>query len=120
MGVRSGLEQREFLLQNDAKFHRQIHSIKREPMPGGAFRYDSARDEQGHADSFWAWALANYAVVGKQFAKEGFYQQWKREQESKLNGLVQKPDIPAEAAVSGSVRQKGKSLDRLLRNWATK
>jgi phage FluMu gp28-like protein len=61
-GVREGLEWGEFLLQNDGKFHRQIHSIKRIPTSGGAFRYDSERDDRGHADSFWAWALANYAI----------------------------------------------------------
>ena len=117
MGIRSGLEQREFLLQNDAKFHRQIHSIKREPMPGGAFRYDSARDEQGHADSFWAWALANYAVVGKPFAKEGFYQQWKREHDAKRNESAQKVVISPETVAPSGIRQKGKSLNQLLNSW---
>lgn len=61
--VRKGLEKREFLLQNDSKFHRQIHSIKRFPISGGGFRYDSTKDEDGHADSFWAWALADRAVI---------------------------------------------------------
>jgi phage FluMu gp28-like protein len=63
INVRKGLEKREFLLQNDSKFHKQIHSIKRFPISGGSFRYDSARDEDGHSDSFWAWALADRAVI---------------------------------------------------------
>jgi phage FluMu gp28-like protein len=73
-GVKEGLEKTEFLLQNDNKFHRQIHSIKRVAISGGAFRYDSERNETGHADSFWAWALADYAVP-KQPVRKGFYQQ---------------------------------------------
>ena len=30
IGVRTGLEKQEFLLQNDPKFHKQIHSIKKQ------------------------------------------------------------------------------------------
>lgn len=65
MSVKTGLERREFLLENDREFHSQIHSIKRTPTSGGSFRYDAERNEKGHADSFWAWALASYATNGK-------------------------------------------------------
>jgi phage FluMu gp28-like protein len=83
INVRTGLEKLEFLLQNDSKFHRQIHSIKRIPTTGGHFRYDSDRDDNGHADSFWAWALANNAVIGVKQTTPGFYQKRRAKKDGK-------------------------------------
>jgi phage FluMu gp28-like protein len=104
IGVRQGLERKEFLLQNDARFHRQIHSIKRLPTSGGtAFRYDSERDEQGHADSFWAWALANHAVIAATNEKPGFYEQWRMKQTARASGETATPSPP-----------RGKSLERVM------
>lgn len=73
--VKRGLEQREFLLSNDKEFHRQIHSIKRTSNGGKYFRYDVERNEKGHADSFWAWALANSAVCLTEKKSNNFYAQ---------------------------------------------
>jgi phage FluMu gp28-like protein len=103
IGVREGLEKKEFLLQNDDRFRRQVHSIKRIPSSGGACRYDSERDDLGHADSFWAWALANHAIPGGSAVK-GFYQQH-REKRAAKNEVVS-PE-----------QKKGKSLHRVLREW---
>jgi phage FluMu gp28-like protein len=105
-GAREGLEKGEFLLQNDSKFHRQIHSIKRIPTSGGAFRYDSARDDMGHADSFWAWALANHAIP-KQTAAKGFYEQYR---EKKRIATEQ-----GRSESAGAGMQRAKSLNRVLR-----
>jgi phage FluMu gp28-like protein len=109
-GVREGLERGEFLLQNDGKFHRQLHSIKRIPTSGGAFRYDSERDDMGHADSFWAWALANYAIP-KQDARKGFYEQYRESRERKR--VAADEQGTAESAASG--RRRGKSAQSVLR-----
>ena len=73
--VKRGLEQREFLLSNDKEFHRQIHSIKRTSNGGKYFKYDAERNEKGHADSFWAWALANAAVTSTDKKNNNFYAQ---------------------------------------------
>lgn len=70
-GIKIGLQRKEFLLPNDKNLHHQIHSIRRIPTIGGHFRYDANRDENGHADSFWAFALANNACSER---KEGFYE----------------------------------------------
>lgn len=70
--VKKGLENKEFLLENDKDFHQQIHSIKRITTGGKHFKYDAARNEKGHSDSFWAWALANYAT--KESQELGFYE----------------------------------------------
>jgi phage FluMu gp28-like protein len=101
IAVRTGLERREFLLQNDDKFHRQIHSIKRMPTPGGHFRYDSQRDEQGHADSFWAWALAYHAITPVKETRPNFYKKWRETQEREQRGEKE--------------AKRGKSRDRVLR-----
>ena len=80
--VKRGLEQREFLLSNDKEFHMQIHSIKRVDKGGGKhFSYESSRDERGHADSFWAWALANAAVVTTENKSNNFYAQRRKKRQ---------------------------------------
>jgi phage FluMu gp28-like protein len=111
LNVKTGLERQEFLLQNDGRFHRQIHSIKRIPVSGQNFKYESERDEDGHADSFWAWALANHAVIGAANTSPNFYKKWreKREQEEKSE-----KDAAASMVVSAKPL-RGKSRDRVLR-----
>ena len=86
--VRTGMEKREFLLHNSERFRKQIHSIKRIATSGGSFRYDSTRDKDGHADSFWAFALANYAVIeNTQNRKLGFYEQWKLKKNHNISDM---------------------------------
>lgn len=87
--VKRGLEQREFLLSNDKEFHRQIHSIKRTSNGGKYFRYDAERNEKGHADSFWAWALANSAVVITENKNLNFYAQRKQRKQEMMQGIPQ-------------------------------
>ena len=107
--VKEGLEKENFLLQNDNKFHRQIHSIKRIAMPGGAFRYDSERDEMGHADKFWAWALANHAIP-KGEIKKGFYDQHR---EKRLAAATKQSSSPSSG--QNEAPRRGKSAERVLR-----
>ncbi|MDR0473197.1 MAG: hypothetical protein LBH43_05960 [Treponema sp.] len=114
IGVKNGLENKEFLLQNDKKFQRQIHSIKRTPGQGGVFRYDSQRDEDGHADSFWAWALANNAVIEGDKTKPNFYEQRAR---NKTQGVVQsnsnsEPSTGANSSLTPN--RRGKSLNSVI------
>jgi phage FluMu gp28-like protein len=108
--AKEGLEKNEFLLQNDNRFHRQIHSIKRIPMPGGAFRYDSERDEMGHADKFWAWALANHAIPKFGKAKKSFYDQYRERRQLTPQG---------ETADTGIVK-RGKSASSVMRSMGIK
>lgn len=106
--IRTTLEQNNYLLHNDNRFHRQIHSIKRMPTSGGHFRYDSERDGTGHSDSFWAWALADYAVLrkGTAFVKPGFYSQRK----ARLEGVASTADKRV------MTKTRGKSYSSLIRN----
>jgi phage FluMu gp28-like protein len=112
IGVRTGLENLEFLLHNDSKFHRQIHSIKRMEATGAHhFRYDSERDEDGHSDSFWAWALANHAVIEDKQTKPGFYAQ------VRANKLGQKANESAVIVSQAKpARTRGKSYASVIRS----
>ena len=113
MGVKFGLERNEFELENDREFHAQIHSIKRTPSTGGSFRYDAERTEKGHADSFWEWALANYAAT-VQSGTPNFYAEYARKKNTIVvnsnhtEELLKNPQQPL-------TRKRGESLATVLR-----
>ena len=54
------LQRRDVLLARDRRTTGQIHSIKRRVLPSGKVSFDaeSAPGTEGHADRFWAIALA--------------------------------------------------------------
>ena len=113
MGVKFGLEKNEFELENDREFHAQIHSIKRTPSSGGSFRYDAERNERGHADSFWAWALANHAAMA-QIGTPNFYDEYAR----KKKAIVVNSDHTAQLLKNPQqplTRKRGESLATVLR-----
>ena len=113
MGVKFGLERNEFELENDREFHAQIHSIKRTPSSGGSFRYDAERNEKGHADSFWAWALANHAATARS-GSPNFYAEYARKKKTIVvnsnsnEELLKNPHQPL-------TRKRGESLATVLR-----
>lgn len=115
MNVKMGLERREYELDNNRDFHAQIHSIKRTPSSGGGFRYDAERNERGHADSFWAWALASYAASAKN-TTPSFYAEYARKKnsvviqstEDSTKELLKNPQKPL-------TRTRGESLSNVLR-----
>ena len=123
MNVKTGLERREFLLENDREFHSQIHSIKRTPTSGGSFRYDAERNEKGHADSFWAWALANFASMDAK--KIGFYKQYASQKHNSVILLNTDSSIKQQENTKGNpngraetlTHRRGKSLDSILRGF---
>ena len=115
MNVKTALERLEFLLENDRDFHAQIHSIKRTPTSGGSFRYDAERSEKGHADSFWAWALAAYAATDTSALYPRFYNEYR----SKKNALALQSESGNEKllkpSASSLTARSGKSLESVLR-----
>jgi len=109
--VRTGMEKREFLLHNSERFRKQIHSIKRIATSGGSFRYDSTRDKDGHADSFWAFALANHAVIeNTQNRKLGFYEQWKLKKNHNISNMCN--DIKPKHSRGLTLRALDRKLDK--------
>ena len=116
INVKTGLEKKQFLLQNDNKFHRQIHSIKRIAVSGGSFRYDSERDEDGHSDSFWAWALADRAVIQGDETRGNFYTQYaSKKQANVVQSEKDKELSAAHSTVPTLTRGRGKSVHTILK-----
>ncbi|MDJ0766780.1 MAG: terminase family protein [Myxococcota bacterium] len=52
------LQKRKVLLPADRELVSQTHSIKRRVLPSGRVAFEAARGKNGHADRFWAVALA--------------------------------------------------------------
>jgi phage FluMu gp28-like protein len=52
------LQRRNLDLPRNRDLVGQIHSIKKRVLPSGNVTFDAERNEQGHADRFWAMALA--------------------------------------------------------------
>jgi phage FluMu gp28-like protein len=57
-------EDRRIRLPVDRKIREDIHSVKRVVTAAGNSRFDAERTKDGHADRFWALALALHAGVG--------------------------------------------------------
>ncbi len=106
--IKIGLQRKEFLLPNDKNLHHQIHSIRRTPTTGGHFKYDANRDENGHADSFWGFALANIACID---SGSNFYlERAARAQATAKEGIITDPDELKKVI-------KGKSLNSVNRGF---
>jgi len=112
IGYKKSLENKEMLLHNDKKYQRQVHSIKKLSGYGGISRYDSNRDEDGHADSFWASALANFAVIEGEITTSNFYLE-RASNKAKKEVQSSEENIPSQTA-SILTPRRGKSLNRVL------
>ena len=60
------LQRQQVDLPKDRELIAQIHSIRKQVTPSGRVSFDAARDAQGHADAFWACALACRKERGEQ------------------------------------------------------
>ena len=108
MAVKTALERGEYELENERDFHAQIHSIKRVATAGGNFRYDAERNDKGHADTFWAWALASWAADALRRRGRNHTDEWAERH---------KNDVPAKARSLRDVLSKieGADLDAIGR-----
>ncbi|MER2562945.1 MAG: terminase family protein [Myxococcaceae bacterium] len=52
------LQRRDVTMPRDRDLVAQIHAIKRRVLPSGKVSFDAERNARGHADKFWAVALA--------------------------------------------------------------
>lgn len=62
--LRRKFEDRQIRIPIDRVIREDIHSIKKFTTSSGNVRYDAERSEAGHADHFWALALALHAGSG--------------------------------------------------------
>jgi phage FluMu gp28-like protein len=64
-GAKQEFEDHRILIPDDERLRESIHSIKKMITATGAIRFDADRTEEtGHADDFWALALAIHAKTG--------------------------------------------------------
>ena len=59
--LRRAFEDRTVRIPIDDAIREDLHSVKRIVTPAGNIRFDAERDSTGHADRFWALALATHA-----------------------------------------------------------
>jgi phage FluMu gp28-like protein len=67
--MRSRFEDRTVRIPDNGRLREGLHKIRKTVTATGAVRFEAERDDAGHADEFWALALAmeaatNYAEVG--------------------------------------------------------
>ena len=86
-----GFDRCIFRLPADRELQQQIHSIKKMVTPGSrTARFDAQRNKDGHADKYWAFALAYYAVSHGCAKKVSFKDQWERRKKG-LGGRSAQP-----------------------------
>jgi phage FluMu gp28-like protein len=68
--TKRGFEERKVRIPAAAFIRRSLNAVKRYTSPTGHFRFDAARTDQGHADEFWALALALSAASGSAVSTE--------------------------------------------------
>ncbi|MSN96765.1 hypothetical protein F1B92_06255 [Campylobacter sp. FMV-PI01] len=61
LNLKKLFEDKKISIPNDSRLIADLHAIKR-TAGGKNFKYDAKRDEHGHADRFWALALACHKV----------------------------------------------------------
>jgi len=66
VGLRTVFEDRRIRIPKMEKLRQDLHSVKKEVTRLGHIRFSAERTEDGHADRFWALALAVYAAGQKE------------------------------------------------------
>ena len=71
VNARIAFERRSIRIPENSHLIEAIQAIKRTITPAGNIRFDAERSEMGHADHFWALALALYAASERHALVEG-------------------------------------------------
>jgi phage FluMu gp28-like protein len=66
--MKRAFEEKTIRIPERRELRWDLQAVKRVVSSAGNIRFDAERSEQGHADRFWALALALYAAAGKQAA----------------------------------------------------
>lgn len=62
--LKRAFEERRVRIPDDRAIRADLNAVKRFVTPAGNIRFDAERSDRGHADRFWAKALAHYAAAG--------------------------------------------------------
>lgn len=65
--LRRAFEDRTVRIPIDETIREDLHSVRRVITSSGNIRFDADADDSGHADRFWALALAEHASVSKPY-----------------------------------------------------
>ncbi len=87
--IKQNFDDKKSAIPADPALRRSLHSVKRFATPTGHFRFDAERtDETGHADHFWAKALATMAATnaGANSGLLDYYAELYKEQQEAMNG----------------------------------
>jgi len=63
-GLKRSIEDRLLRIPKDAAIRDDFHAVRKVTTVAGNIRFDAERTEEGHADRFWAAALAEHAAGG--------------------------------------------------------
>jgi phage FluMu gp28-like protein len=61
-GLRRKFEDRAIRIPPDFNLRESLHSVKKITTAAGNIRFDAVRSDSGHADEFWALALAEHGI----------------------------------------------------------
>jgi len=75
--LKRAFEEKTIRIPDSRELRRDLQAVKRVVTSAGNIRFDAERTEQGHADRFWALALALHAAARRQgaFASQGIESQ---------------------------------------------
>ncbi|MCL4492529.1 MAG: terminase family protein [Nitrospirae bacterium] len=86
-GVKNTMEDRQIYIPAEFEIREDFHSIRKVTTAAGNIRFDVAATEaRGHADRFWAFALANHAASDKSTGPIHVISRKKRESHKMLAG----------------------------------
>jgi phage FluMu gp28-like protein len=86
-GIKRNFDDKKSAIPADATIRRSLHSVKRIPTSTGHFRFDAERSEEtGHADHFWAKALAVQAASSPMWKME--FRSEERRESARMNDYV--------------------------------
>lgn len=84
--LRTHFENRTVFIPKRHEIREDLHSIRKITTTSGNIRFDADRSDNGHADRFWALALALYAVSGNK-GRINISTRKKRETQNMLRGF---------------------------------
>ncbi|MBR4253924.1 MAG: hypothetical protein IKQ16_02425 [Lentisphaeria bacterium] len=64
MPLKAAFEDRKLRIAADPEIREDLHKVKKTTTAAGNIRFEGERDDAGHADRFWALALAVHAASG--------------------------------------------------------
>ncbi|OFW08658.1 MAG: hypothetical protein A3H27_18570 [Acidobacteria bacterium RIFCSPLOWO2_02_FULL_59_13] len=88
MRLKQQFEERRLRIPESRELRRDLNAVKREVTSAGNVRFDAERTEQGHADRFWALALALHAAGSGASAASGEIESERESYDAERGGSI--------------------------------